>query len=158
MWHFPDQTISIIPLINIISENRKQSTNQGHVDFQGHCSRKRGLPRGSVVKNPPDNVGEARGSGLAPGSGRPPGGGDGYPLQDSSLEYPMDRGVWQSTVPEVTKSQTWWETEHPWKNIWEFPKDTLICYSVPVCNDIHLLMKCMVPLAGSTCEPREFFF
>lgn len=34
----------------------------------------------------------------------------------------------------------------------------LICYPVPVCNDIPLLMNSVVPLGGSTCEPREFFF
>ena len=35
-----------------------------------------------------------------------PGEGDGYPLQYFELENPMDRGAWQATVPEVTKSQT----------------------------------------------------
>ena len=32
--------------------------------------------------------------------------GNGYPLQYSSLENPMDRGAWQATVYEVAKSQT----------------------------------------------------
>ena len=41
-----------------------------------------------------------------PGSGRSPGEGNGYPLQCSCLEYPMDRGAWQATVHGVTKSQT----------------------------------------------------
>ena len=31
----------------------------------------------------------------------------GNPLQYSCLENPMDRGVWQDTVPRVTKSWTW---------------------------------------------------
>ena len=44
--------------------------------------------------------------GLIPGSGRPPGEGNGNPLQYSCLESSMDRGAWQSTVHEVTKSQT----------------------------------------------------
>ena len=35
-----------------------------------------------------------------------PGEGNGYPLQDSCLENPMDRGAWQTTVYGVTKSQT----------------------------------------------------
>ena len=35
-----------------------------------------------------------------------PGEGNGYPLQYSSLENPMDRGAWQATVYEVAKSQT----------------------------------------------------
>ena len=32
--------------------------------------------------------------------------GNGNPLQYSCLENPMDRGAWQATVHEVTKSQT----------------------------------------------------
>ena len=35
---------------------------------------------------------------LIPGSGRSPGGGQGYPLQYSYLENPMDRGAWRTTV------------------------------------------------------------
>ena len=41
-----------------------------------------------------------------PELGRSPGEGNGYPLQYSGLENSMDRGVWQTTVHEVTKSQT----------------------------------------------------
>ena len=44
--------------------------------------------------------------GLIPGSGRSPAGGNGNPLQYSSLDNPMDRGVWQATVHGVAKSQT----------------------------------------------------
>ena len=44
---------------------------------------------------------------LISGSGRYPGKGNGYPLQYSCLEYPMDRGPWQATVHGFTKSQTW---------------------------------------------------
>ena len=36
----------------------------------------------------------------------PPGGGDGNPLQYSSLENPVDRGAGRATVRGVTKSQT----------------------------------------------------
>ena len=32
---------------------------------------------------------------------------NGYPLQYSCLENPMDRGVWRATVHGVTKSQIW---------------------------------------------------
>ena len=35
-----------------------------------------------------------------------PGGGHGYPLQDSCLGNPMDRGAWQATGHGVAKSQT----------------------------------------------------
>ena len=44
--------------------------------------------------------------GLTPGSGRSPGGGNDYPLQDSCLENPTDRGAWQATVHGVAKSWT----------------------------------------------------
>ena len=62
-----------------------------------------GFPGGSVVKNPPANVGDM---GLIPGSGRCPGGGNGNPLQYSCLENPMDKGAWRATVHGVAKSQT----------------------------------------------------
>ena len=35
---------------------------------------------------------------------RSPGEGNGYPLQFSPLENPMDRGPWQATVHDATKS------------------------------------------------------
>ena len=46
--------------------------------------------------------------GLTPGLGQAPGEGNGYPLQYCILtwEIPMDRGAWQATVHEVTKSYT----------------------------------------------------
>ena len=59
-----------------------------------------------VVKNLPANEGDIRDVGSIPGSARSPGGGNGNPLQDSCLENPMDRGVWQATVHRVAKSQT----------------------------------------------------
>ena len=45
-------------------------------------------------------------AGLIPGSGRSLGKGNGYSLQYSCLENPMDRGAWQATVRRVAKSQT----------------------------------------------------
>ena len=47
-----------------------------------------------MLKDPPANAGDARDLGLIPGSGRSLGGGNGNPLQYSSLENPMDRGAW----------------------------------------------------------------
>ena len=38
--------------------------------------------------------------------------GNGYPLQYSALENSMDRGAWQATVQEVTKSRTWLSDFH----------------------------------------------
>ena len=49
-------------------------------------------------------------SGSIPGLGRSFGEGSGYPLQYSCLENSMDRGAWQTTVCEVSKSQTRWAT------------------------------------------------
>ena len=59
-----------------------------------------------VVKNTSARVGNARDVGSIPGSGRCPGGRHGSPLQDSCLEYPMDRGAWWATVHGVAKSRT----------------------------------------------------
>ena len=56
-----------------------------------------------MVKNLPAKAGNM---GSIPGSGRSPGGGNGYPLQDSCLGNPMDRGAWQATVIRVAKSWT----------------------------------------------------
>ena len=44
--------------------------------------------------------------GSVPGLARSPGEVNGYPLQYSCLENPMDRGVWRATVSGVTKNQT----------------------------------------------------
>ena len=41
-----------------------------------------------------------------PGLGRSPGEGNGYPLQYSYLENPMDRGAWLATVHGIEKSWT----------------------------------------------------
>ena len=59
------------------------------------------FPGSSVVKNPPPNAGDAD---SVPESGRSPGEGNGNPLQYSCLGNPMDRRVWQATVPGVTES------------------------------------------------------
>ena len=59
-----------------------------------------------MVKNLPASAGDAGDSGLIPGSGRSPREGNGYPLQCSCLENPMDRGAWWATVHGVAESQT----------------------------------------------------
>jgi len=59
-----------------------------------------------VVKNPPANAGAKGDSGSIPGSERFPGGGNGYLLQYSCLENPMDRGAWWTIVCGVAKNQT----------------------------------------------------
>ena len=47
-----------------------------------------------MIKNPPANAGDTRDMGLTPGLGRSLGEGNGYPLQYSYLENPMDGGAW----------------------------------------------------------------
>ena len=44
--------------------------------------------------------------GSIPESRRSPGERNGYPLQYSCLDNPMDRGAWQATVSRVSKSGT----------------------------------------------------
>jgi len=58
------------------------------------------FPDGSVLKNPPANVGD---TGSVLGSRRSPGEGNDNPLQYSRLGNPMDRGAWWATVHGVTK-------------------------------------------------------
>ena len=53
-----------------------------------------GFPGGSDSQ---ESVCKARDPDLIPGSGRSPGEGNGYPLQNSFLENPMDRGAWRAT-------------------------------------------------------------
>ena len=60
-----------------------------------------------VVKNPPAYAGDPREAVLIPGLGRSPEIGSGTPLQYSFLQHPMDRGVWQATGQETSKSRTW---------------------------------------------------
>ena len=67
------------------------------------CIYIRGLPDGSVVKNPLANAGDAS---SIPGSGRCPRVGNVHPLQYSCLGNPMDRGDWRATAHGVTKSWT----------------------------------------------------
>ena len=69
-----------------------------------YCANNEGFPGGSVVKNPPANVGDV---GSIPGLGRSPREGNGNPLQYSCLENSMGRGAWRGIVHGVTKSQTW---------------------------------------------------
>ena len=62
--------------------------------------RKRGLPGGSVVKNPPANAGDVS---LIPGSEKSPGEGNGNLLQYSCLENPLNRGACWATVYGVAR-------------------------------------------------------
>ena len=66
----------------------------------GHGFVALGFAGGSVLKNLPAHAGD---SGSIPGSERSRGEGNGYPLQYSCLENPMDRGVWWAIVHGVSK-------------------------------------------------------
>ena len=52
-----------------------------------------GLPRGTVIKNPPGNAGDEGDAGSIPGSGRCPGIENSNPLHYSSLENSLYREV-----------------------------------------------------------------
>ena len=56
-----------------------------------------GFPGGSDGKESACDAGDP-----TPGSGGSPGEGNGYPLQYSYLENPMDRGAWSATVYGAT--------------------------------------------------------
>ena len=58
-----------------------------------------------MVKTLPSNAGEVRDIGSIPGLGRSPEGGNGNPLQCSSLENPTDRGAWQAIVHGAAQSK-----------------------------------------------------
>ena len=62
-----------------------------------------GFPGGSDGKESACKAGDP---GSIPGSGRGPGEGNGYPLQYSCLENPMDRGAWLTAVHGVAESDT----------------------------------------------------
>ena len=59
-----------------------------------------------MVKNQPDNAGDARDVGSILGSGRSPGERNGNRLQYSFLGNSIHRGSWQATVHGVAKSWT----------------------------------------------------
>ena len=63
----------------------------------------KGFPAGSDSK---ESVWDAGGLGSFSGLGRSPEEGNGYPLQYSCLENPMDSGAWRTTVHGVAESKT----------------------------------------------------
>ena len=53
-----------------------------------------GFLGGTIIKNPPSSVGDARHMSLIPGSGKSPGVGNGNTLPYSGLENSVDRRGW----------------------------------------------------------------
>ena len=64
-----------------------------------------GFPGGTSGKESSANAGNARNAGSIPWSGRSAAGGNGYPLQYSCLENPIDRVAWRATVHRVAQSR-----------------------------------------------------
>ena len=62
-----------------------------------------GFPGGSDGKESACSAGDP---GLIPGSEKSPGEEDGYPLQYSCLENPVDREIWWAAVCGVTQGRT----------------------------------------------------
>jgi len=92
-----------------MQETRKASWSRGkNIKFGVNC----GL---SQISTPPSSAACSAGKestckagdlGSIPGLGRSRGEGNGYPLQYSCLENPMDRGAWQAMIHGVTE----WDT------------------------------------------------
>ena len=83
---------------------RKESGTTERLHFHFHL-RTEGFSGGSDSKESACNAGDPD---SIPRQGRSPGKGNGYPLQYSCPENPLDRGAWQVTVHGVAKS---WHNE-----------------------------------------------
>ena len=66
-----------------------------------------GFLDGASGKEPACQVGDIRDAGSIPAFRRSPGEGNGYPLQYSCLDNPMDRGAWRATIHVISNSWTW---------------------------------------------------
>ena len=78
-------------------------SEQPYKNDSPHHNLDRGVPGGSVVKNPPASAGD---TGSILGLRKSPGEGNGNPLQYSCLENSTDRGAWWAIVHGVPKSGT----------------------------------------------------
>ena len=98
-----------------------------------------GFPGGSEVKASACNAGDL---GLIPGLGRSPGERNGYPLQYSCLENPLDGGAWWATVHGVAKNRT---------RLSDFVSSTYFCVDTS-----EYVVLCLVTLSGLTlCDPMD---
>ena len=104
------------------------------------------LPGGSVVKNPPAKVGNARDTDLIPELGRSPGVGHGNLLQYSCLENPKDRGVWQASVHGTAV-----ESKENWGN----PAHTHACRPAPW-YPYRMKVKVKVAQCLTLCNPMGY--
>ena len=88
-----------------------------------------------MVKNLPANAGNTRDAGSVPGLGRSPGEENGYPLQYSWQENPMDRGAWWATIHGVTNSSTQLRNKH-------------LRYAVEIIGNKLILLTCFECVVG----------
>ena len=79
---------------------------------------------------------------MIPGSGRSPGEGNGYPLQYSCMENPMDRGARRVTVHKVAESDT---TEQLTSFLLKWGEET-----TGVCRGHHAAKHLSMPRTAST--------
>ena len=89
--------------------NRSLTIFLSYHSWPGLFTNLTGFTCSSVGKESAWNAGDL---GSVPGLGRSPGGGNGNPLQYSCLEYPIDRGAWQTIVYGVLRVGHDWVTKH----------------------------------------------
>ena len=70
---------------------RHKFSRKRSISYHNCIRSKSGFPGGTSSKESPPKAGDVRDVGLIPGSEDSPGEGNGYPLQDSYMEKPMDR-------------------------------------------------------------------
>ena len=92
MWDTgPDMTVREPRGLDFASQEEPKKGRKRYHQMHTRASRVAQM----VKKNLPANAGDL---GSISGSGRFPGEGNGYPLQCSCLENPMDSGAWRTTV------------------------------------------------------------
>ena len=75
-------------------------TLPGMISHKLRNRKHQGSPKGSEGKESAWSAGDP---GSTPGLGRSRGGGNGYPLQNSCLENPIDGGAWRAAIHGVVK-------------------------------------------------------
>ena len=102
----------------LVSENLRSESNIGDEERSKYWGTKGSMNIGEETNSCTSGSDHKESAGNAGdlcsvhGWRRSPGEGNGYPLQYSCLENPMDRGAWQATVHGVAKTQIDWATEH----------------------------------------------
>ena len=91
-----------------------------------------GFPGGSAGK---ESICDAGDLGLIPGLGRSPGEGSSYPLQDSCLENPMDRGILEGCISWGHKESDTTEELSTAPELAKGDKNAGICVCRCLCND-----------------------